>query len=100
MRAFLVSCAFLSCVPLALAAPGPSLPPPSPAEAANEAKRFASGLQLLLDQIAEGYVQPLPREELYAAALAGVCQAARKALPRGLSASLKKALAPDAPPGA
>ena len=41
---------------------------------------------------------PSRAKKLYEEALAGVCQAARKPMPRGLRAELAKALAPDADP--
>ncbi|MBY0228159.1 MAG: PDZ domain-containing protein, partial [Gemmataceae bacterium] len=89
-------CLFLLLPFAALAAPGPASPPtgdkPDPS-------RFASSVQHLLDQIADSYVMPLPRERLYEAALAGVCQAARRPMPRGIASDLRKALAKDAPAG-
>ncbi len=80
----------------ALGAPGPSSPPPATPQ--DDARRSAVDLCGLIDQIAEGYVKPVPREKLFEAALLGMYRAARKPAPAALAADVRKLFAaPPAP---
>jgi len=81
---------------LAVAAPGPSSPPPPTPQ--DEARRFAIDVASVLDQVADGYVRPVPREKLYEAALAGMHVLARRPVPAALAADVRKAVAAPPPP--
>jgi C-terminal processing protease CtpA/Prc len=91
LLAALLAAGALSAAPVPVPAP-PSGPPGGQAVKA-EAVAFAQQLLSVAGQVADGYVRPVPREELLYAALAGLYQGARLPVPADLRPRLKKALA-------
>jgi carboxyl-terminal processing protease len=93
MRAHLLWVGFALGTGGALAAPGPQASPPCPDRRAQraEARRFATQLVTVIDQVVEHYIRPVSKEELTHAALVGLYQAARKPVPRDLRARARQA---------
>jgi C-terminal peptidase prc len=83
------------CVPLpifaAVVAPR-SARPVEPIDA-QEAQTYAEQLTLVVNQVAAAYIRPVPRHELFLAALSGLYEEAGRPVPEGLAAELKKEIA-------
>jgi len=97
MRMILISAVLLA-GGVAAAAPAPPAPPAPPGPAQEPAARrgevaaFARQTFYLCNQVIAAYAEPLPPEDVYEAALAGLYRAARKPVPRDLRAQVRRAI--------
>src|SRR5262245_43584179 len=94
MRTILI-CAALTAAGVAAGAPAPKAPAgeaQQPSKRHEEAAAFARQTFYLCNQVIAAYVDPLPPEDVYEAALLGLYQAARKPAPRDLRAQVRRAI--------
>jgi C-terminal peptidase prc len=95
MRGLLLTLGCLLAAAWAMAAPRPtgpaSHPPRHHAGRKAESRRFSMQLANIVDQVAASYYQPITRDKLFHAALAGMYESSRRPAPKDLQARIKKA---------